>query len=63
MKKIALLFLTLGLIALMHAMLMYGKAVPLYDFHDPQVLKSLGASIFSIVLIGVLIWFQNRKKI
>jgi len=63
MKKIWLLSITFGLIAFMHAMLLYGEAVSLYDFNNPLVLKSLGVSIFSILLIGVLLWFQNSKKI
>jgi hypothetical protein len=63
MKKKWLLFITFGLIAFMHAILFYGEAVSLYDFNQPLVLKSLGVSIFSILLIGVLLWFQNRKKI
>jgi hypothetical protein len=71
MKKLLLLIITLGLIAFMHGMLLYGKhemllngeAISLYDFNNPLVLKSLGVSIFSILLIGVLLWFQNSKKI
>jgi len=63
MKKIWLLCITFGLIAFMHAMLLYGEAVSLYDFNNPLVIKSLGVSIFSILLIGVLLWFQNSKKI
>lgn len=62
MKKIVLLFLVLGLTAFMHMMLLYGKEVSAYDFREPLVLKSFGISIFSILLIGVLIWFQNRNK-
>jgi len=60
MKKILLLFLTFGLIAFMHAMLLYGEAVSLYDFNNPLVIKSLGVSIFSILLIGVLLWLQKK---
>lgn len=70
MKKIWLLFITFGLIAFMHGMLLYGKhemllygkAVSLYDFNNPLVLKSLGISTFSILLIVVLLRFHNRRK-
>lgn len=62
MKKIVLLILVLGLIAFMHMMLLYGKGVSAYDFSDPLVVKSLGISVLSVLLIGVLIWFQNRNK-
>ena len=70
MKKLLLLIITLGLIAFMHRMLLYGKhemllngeAVSLYDFNNPLVLRSLGISAFSILLIGGFIWFQNRRK-
>lgn len=70
MKKLFLLIITLGLIAFMHGMLLYvkhemllnGEAVSLYDFNNPMVLRSLGISAFSILLIGGFIWFQNRRK-
>lgn len=45
-----------------HEMLLYGEAVSLFDFNNPLVLKSLGISTFSILLIGGFIWFQNRRK-
>jgi len=45
-----------------HEMLLNGEAVSLYDFNNPLVLKSLGISTFSILLMGVLLWFQNRRK-
>jgi len=57
------LYITFGLISFIHPMLLCGEAVSLYDFNNPLVLKSLGISIFSILLVGILLWFQNRKKI
>ena len=45
-----------------HEMLLNGEAVSLYDFNNPLVLRSLGISAFSILLIGGFIWFQNRRK-
>jgi hypothetical protein len=62
MKKVILILLTITLILLMHKFLLYKENLSMFDIKNIKVIKSLLISSFSILLIGGIIIYQNRKK-
>lgn len=61
MKRIVLIIITIILIFLMHWLLLYGENQEVFDFRNFKVIKSFIISSVAILLIGGVVFYQNRK--